>query len=302
MRTSATTRLALWLAALTATVLALWFLGHSAIASPALVHPSTWPAWASSRDPVTVAMAMMRVAALAVASYLWLVTFLNFAAAMTSSSLVETLALTLTVPAVRRILGGVAGLGLSATVTLLPVAASLPYASGPAGPAGSAETATVATMREVPPGTVGTMREVPPNDDPGAHTASEHEVPPPTSPSSSDAASTTTTMTTATTTTTATPAPPAIPPVSAPASPPISTPAAPTASVQPLEWIVEPGDNFWFKAASELTHALGRAPSDAEIVPYWHTLIEANRAMLADPVNPDLIFPGQHFTVPPIPR
>jgi nucleoid-associated protein YgaU len=47
-----------------------------------------------------------------------------------------------------------------------------------------------------------------------------------------------------------------------------------------------------------LASAWGRPPSDAEIVPYWRQLIEVNRAVLADRDNPDLIFPGQLFTVP----
>ena len=59
-----------------------------------------------------------------------------------------------------------------------------------------------------------------------------------------------------------------------------------------------PGDCFWTIADDVLHRAWGRAPTDAEIVPYWHRLIEANRAELADPGNADLIFPGQVFTVP----
>ena len=42
-------------------------------------------------------------------------------------------------------------------------------------------------------------------------------------------------------------------------------------------------------------------------VPAWDTvrlgdrLIEANRSRLADPDNPDLVFPGQVFDLPPVP-
>jgi len=62
-----------------------------------------------------------------------------------------------------------------------------------------------------------------------------------------------------------------------------------------------PGECFWSIAEDVLAAAWGRAPSDAEIVPYWRVLIEANRATLADTANEDLIFPGQVFTVPPPP-
>jgi len=66
-------------------------------------------------------------------------------------------------------------------------------------------------------------------------------------------------------------------------------------------WTVQPGDCFWTSADDVLQRAWDQAPTDAEIVPYWLRLIEANRSELADPANPDLIFPGQVFTVPPPP-
>jgi hypothetical protein len=58
---------------------------------------------------------------------------------------------------------------------------------------------------------------------------------------------------------------------------------------------------MWGKAAAVLTDAWRRPPTDAEVVPYWQALIEANRARLADPANPDLIFAGQSFELPPPP-
>ncbi|PLS75238.1 MAG: hypothetical protein CYG61_08380, partial [Actinobacteria bacterium] len=42
-----------------------------------------------------------------------------------------------------------------------------------------------------------------------------------------------------------------------------------------------------------------RAPSDAEVDAYWRRLVDANRAILRDPANPDLLYPGQVLTVPP---
>ena len=82
--------------------------------------------------------------------------------------------------------------------------------------------------------------------------------------------------------------------------PPAATqPGGPQASA--ATWRVVPGECFWSIAEDVLARAWGRPPSDAEIVPYWRTLIEANRSALADPANEDLIFPGQVFTVPPPP-
>lgn len=84
--------------------------------------------------------------------------------------------------------------------------------------------------------------------------------------------------------------------------------AAPRAAVGPAPevtpatrsegWTVKPGECFWSIAESVLTERWGRAPTDAEIVPFWQRLIEANRAELVHRDNPDLVFPGQRFTVP----
>lgn len=86
-------------------------------------------------------------------------------------------------------------------------------------------------------------------------------------------------------------------PTSSPSSPPPSAGAA-AAGGAPHDWRVAPGQCFWTIADDVLTAAWGRPASDAEIVPYWQRLIEANRAVLADPDNPHLIFPGQVFQVP----
>ncbi|HET7721367.1 MAG TPA: hypothetical protein VFK43_15480, partial [Acidimicrobiales bacterium] len=73
----------------------------------------------------------------------------------------------------------------------------------------------------------------------------------------------------------------------------VSTPA-PAAD----RWTVAPGECFWTIAEDVLATHLGRAPTDAEIVPYWRRLIEANRSELAHRDNPDLIFPAQVFVIP----
>lgn len=67
-------------------------------------------------------------------------------------------------------------------------------------------------------------------------------------------------------------------------------------------WTAERGDHFWSIAERVLTKAWGRTPTDAEIVQYSDRLITANRNRLADPDNPDLIYPGQTFRVPRPPR
>ncbi|MGH9266233.1 MAG: LysM peptidoglycan-binding domain-containing protein [Acidimicrobiales bacterium] len=86
---------------------------------------------------------------------------------------------------------------------------------------------------------------------------------------------------------------PTDPPVAPTVAPPEVAPAGTTA-----RWTVEPGECFWSIAEDVLTERWGRAPTDAEVVPYWQRLIEANRHELAHGNDPDLIFPGQVFEVP----
>lgn len=64
---------------------------------------------------------------------------------------------------------------------------------------------------------------------------------------------------------------------------------------------VDPGDHFWQLAKDTLTDAWGRVPNDHELAPYWATMIELNRNRLAPPGDPNLIYPGQRFALPPIP-
>jgi nucleoid-associated protein YgaU len=85
-----------------------------------------------------------------------------------------------------------------------------------------------------------------------------------------------------------------LPPASDPApAPPTPAPAA------HRTWTVQPGQCFWSIAEAVLAERLGRQATAEEVVPYWNRLIDANRAALADRDNPDLVFPGQVFTVPP---
>ena len=113
------------------------------------------------------------------------------------------------------------------------------------------------------------------------------------------AAAQTSTSTTSTTATSAPPATvtmhrlgPAEPRVEAPRPAPAVVPAASD------RWTVKPGECFWSIADEVLTARLGRVATDAEIVPYWRRLIEANRHQLAQPDNPDLIYPAQVFVIP----
>lgn len=88
-----------------------------------------------------------------------------------------------------------------------------------------------------------------------------------------------------------------------PASVPAPTPevatspaSQPLASQGPDDWEVQPGDHLWSMAERTLGGQGERG--EAEVARYWLRLIEANADRLADPDNPDLIFPGQVLVVP----
>lgn len=91
-------------------------------------------------------------------------------------------------------------------------------------------------------------------------------------------------------------------PLPAPAPDPASAPdPAGVPAGAGTEVVVDAGDHLWSLAEGALRAAWGRAPSDAEVVGYWEQVVEGNRARLADPVNPDLVFPGQSLVLPPVP-
>ncbi len=65
------------------------------------------------------------------------------------------------------------------------------------------------------------------------------------------------------------------------------------------EVTVQGGDSFWTIAERALLDVWGRQPTDSETAVYWRQLIDANRDRLAPPYDPDLIYPGQVFQLPP---
>ena len=94
--------------------------------------------------------------------------------------------------------------------------------------------------------------------------------------------------------------PPGVPPPQGGAEA-AGTAAPPAPAAAPVTWKVAPGDHFWSVAERVLARARQRPPADAEVDPYWRSLVAANRDRLRDPANPDLLFPGQELVVPPVP-
>ena len=81
--------------------------------------------------------------------------------------------------------------------------------------------------------------------------------------------------------------------------------APPVPAVTPDEWVVAPGEHLWSVASRVLESAWASQPGDSAVAPYWRELVAANADRLADPANPDLVYPGQRLAVvepPPPPR
>ncbi|MBV9951968.1 MAG: hypothetical protein JO291_08455 [Acidimicrobiia bacterium] len=238
--------------------------GQRSLSTPPLTDLSRFRAWLDARDGVEAAFALLRLGAIAACGYLVSASVVGLVAQVTSSARLAHLSELMTTPAVRRLVGGVAGLGLSASVVSFAVSSF------------SSNGDRLAVSSAAEPAPDGIVLERLPADDPvviervddgDAHrgTATMRVVP------------------------VADPVPPA-----APAPPAAAAPATAT-------WTVQPGESLWGKASSVLSEAWGRAPTDREVAPYWRSLVDVNRSRLADPANPDLIFSQQVLEVPPPP-
>ena len=64
------------------------------------------------------------------------------------------------------------------------------------------------------------------------------------------------------------------------------------------KWTVKPGDDLWSISESVLAGRLGYQPDERQVASLWLQVVEANRAHLPDPANPNLIFAGEVVDVP----
>lgn len=251
--------LAVWVGALLAAVGGSWRRG--VLAGPPLGEPASWPAWAAGRSGLEAAFAVLALVVVILASYLLATTALAVVARLAGSRRMLSLAEVLTLPVVRRSL--FAGLGMSLAGVAVVGAGSRPGGPGSRALALDAPGLVVVTT------------------DPASGQA-------PTSPSSGEQA-------------------PVMqrlpdrqpdwgqPSRSTPESPP---PESPPPASPPPEWEVRSGDHLWSVAARILEAARKAEVTDAEMAPYWRSVVEANRSLLADPANPDLIFAGQRLVIP----
>lgn len=86
--------------------------------------------------------------------------------------------------------------------------------------------------------------------------------------------------------------------VERPNDPATGTPTNVDSPSSVTSYTVVKGDNFWAIADAQLRASLGRTPSNTEVANYWVKLIDANRQSIRSG-DPDLIFPGEVFSLPP---
>lgn len=238
-----------WIATLVATIVLLDWLGEGQLSTPPLLDRSALQRWLDGRDTVTVAFALVRLIGLVLAWYLLVVTVVGLVARVSRIPALVRVADLATIPAVRKVLGGLAGVGLTASAASLMAASVLPD-QAPAHAEAVDGSGGRVVLERLPDGSDVILRRLPDGQDGTATMRVEQDAP-------------------------SEHAPPAV-----------------------QEWTTEPGDHFWHIAEATLTDAWGRAPTDAEVTPFWTDVVEVNRAALDDPANPDLIFPGQVFRVP----
>lgn len=297
-----------WFASLGAGIVVFVLLGQGALAAPALSEPGTWGAWADARGPVVAVAAILRLLVLALAWYLVGVTTIGLVARLTRAARLVRIADALSVPVVRRMLQATMGVTLAASVVAASAGAGrLGADSVWAAPPGAAAVSPMvtdligsaradrgddvpgmvrdaATKVVVPTGTLGPpgASPLPRGDESDVVTWSS---PPDGAPQDE-----------------ASPPEVALPDESSPEAdlhtgPAPAVPADVLVADSAFHEVVA-GDHLWGIARATVARDGGVEPSDRAVAAYWQRLIAANRDVLVDPDNPDLILPGQRFRLP----
>ncbi|HWH35534.1 MAG TPA: hypothetical protein VNT56_09495 [Acidimicrobiales bacterium] len=250
-----------WLAILLAVAAGGRALARGPLAPPPLGDPGSWASWAAARSPVEAAFAVLALVVVVLAWYLLMVTSLGALARLWGARRLVRVVDVLTLPVVRRSLHAAAG------VTLV--------GSTVAGVAGARVEPPLVTIAAV----AGDEAGADDDEDPPVMRALPEDAP------TGEGG-------------------PALAP--GPTGEPPAVPTSQGTGTAGAGWEVRAGDHLWSLAERALGQAAGAGdatgppPGEAEVARYWLRLIEANTDRLADPTNPDLIFPGQVLVLPPV--
>lgn len=289
-----------WCAALLLGTALFHALGDGSLAPPPL-DPSSWGRWIQDRDALVATMALLRLVVLGLCWYLVGVTTVGTVARLLRAARLTRLADALTLPVVRRLLQQTLGVVLATTMV---TAASGPSLAVPAASPAQAA-ASVGEDDEPTDSTAGSLGSdaailTPVPDWTGVGVARRAQAPIDAAPevtlrglpAPADAEGL--------------PLPWRIAEADAPpgrddrAATSVPDAARRDIDTDATSHTVRSGESLWRIASHRLQLTSGRAPTDAEIVPYWRALIEVNRDRLPDRDDPDLILPGQELLLPPV--
>lgn len=235
--------------------------------------------WLADAPPEHALVAAVRVIALTLACWLLASTLLYVLARLTRVPAAVRGVSWITMPAVRRLVDGVAASTIVMSSTIAPPALAMPAPTGQ-----TVHLLAQAHADGEPGGHVYTP--TPAGDDTTTTTAEPAYTPEPAGDALPDP--TTTTPPATTTTVLLSPAP----------DPALPTPA--TQPDSPETYVVVAGDNLWTIAANRVSLDLDVPLNEVrvrDIHPYWLRLIDANRAHLRSG-DPDLIHPGESLVLP----
>jgi hypothetical protein len=288
--------LLVWLGSLSVGVVLFHALGSGPLAAPPVTEPGAWGAWTNEREPAVATVAVLRLLVLGLTWYLVGVTTVGIVARLARAASLVRVADALTVPVVRRFLQGALGLGLATAMVgaVAPGTYRAPTATSAvvAGAAASEAAAEEVRLAHASDDEVRMARVA--DDEVRLARLTEDAVRLARASVDEDE-------------------------LTRVASAPLplellegrdggdevtmrqvaegregdATPAA--------HHEVVAGESLWTIARDALTSPTGGVPSDEALHGYWLDLIEHNRARLADPDNPDLIFPGQRLELPSLP-
>ncbi len=259
--------LILWLTALVGATALFHALGSGHLAPPPW-SPVDWADWAADRDPLLATVAVLRMVVLALCWYLVGATGIGVIARALRAVQLVRLADALTVPMVRRVLQSALGVTMATVVAT----AAVPASAQALRPGDRAPSATEITDEgdesDEGDGADGVFRPQPRDG---------HVTLRPQEGGSADVGPRELTL-----------------------RPTLDVDSA-TRSEPATDYEVRAGDSFWSIAVARLAAAWDRPVTDQEVTGYWQVLVESNRDRLAVAEDPDLIFPGQRFTLPPPP-
>ncbi len=305
-----TGRAGLGILALVATIVVVTGLDHPAL-GPTATDLDGWTNWARAAEPVGVVMGVIRVAALCLSWYLLIASVLAVLAHLTHARPAVALAAILPTGHARDLVVAVVGTGLLAgpplgTGNTIAVhgptearrtTAAATRDTGPGADAAAAPRAGahLATTRPVDDRAPATSRTAHGPATAGRGTAGVHLRRLPAAPTTATATDVTMVRLGPDGTVGDGDDGPRMQRL--PDEDPAEAPEAPDRDAR---FTVAPGDHFWRIAEAEVATHCGRDPADHHVRDYWLRLVEANRDLLVDPGNADLLLPGQVLRLPPV--